>query len=50
MEPFMTELIVSYYDQLYYKVREWQEDMTLSLEDFDAAAEELVTRVGRLEA
>ena len=50
MEPFMTELIVSYYDQLYYKVREWQEDMTLSLEDFDAAAEELVTRVNRLES
>ena len=49
MEPFMTELIVSYYDQLYYKVREWQEDMTLSLEDFDAAAEELVTRVSRIE-
>lgn len=50
MQPFMTELIVSYYDKLYYKVREWQEDLTLSLEDFDSAAEELVTRVGRLEA
>jgi tRNA 2-selenouridine synthase len=43
MEPFMTELIVSYYDKLYYKVREWQEDLTLSLEDFDAAADELLT-------
>ena len=42
MEPFMTELIVSYYDKLYYKVREWQEDLTLSLEDFDAAADELM--------
>jgi tRNA 2-selenouridine synthase len=49
MEPFMTELIVSYYDRMYYKVREWQEEMTLCLEDFDRAAEELVTAVtGRL--
>jgi tRNA 2-selenouridine synthase len=45
MEPFMTELIVSYYDRMYYKVREWREDMTLSLEDFDAAAEELIQEV-----
>lgn len=43
MEQFMTELIVSYYDKLYYKVREWQEDLTLSLEDFDIAAENLIT-------
>jgi len=48
MEPFMTELIVSYYDKLYYKVREWQEDLTLSLEDFDAAADELVNEVQRI--
>ena len=41
----MTELIVSYYDKLYYKVREWREDLTLSLEDFDAAADELVKEV-----
>lgn len=45
MEPFMTELIVSYYDKLYYKVRDWQEDLTLSLEDFDAAADTLVKTV-----
>jgi tRNA 2-selenouridine synthase len=45
MEPFMTELIVSYYDKLYYKVREWREDMTLSLEDFAEAADRLVTAV-----
>lgn len=45
MEPFMTELIVSYYDKLYYKVRAWQEDLTLSLEDFEAAADELVNEV-----
>lgn len=49
MEPFMTELIVSYYDRLYYKVREWQEDLTLSLEDFETAADELVARVKQLE-
>jgi tRNA 2-selenouridine synthase len=49
MEPFMTELIVSYYDKLYYKVREWQEDLTLSLEDFDAAADELVTTIKAFE-
>ena len=41
MEPFMTELIVSYYDKLYYKVRPWTEDMTLCMEDFDKAADEL---------
>jgi tRNA 2-selenouridine synthase len=45
MEPFMTELIVSYYDKLYYKVRLWKEDLTLSMEDFDAAANELVKKV-----
>lgn len=47
MEPFMTELIVSYYDKLYYKVREWQEDMTLSLEDFDTAADILTNEINR---
>jgi len=45
MEPFMTELIVSYYDKLYYKVRDWQEDLTISLENFDAAADKLVNEV-----
>lgn len=45
MEDFMTKLIVNYYDKLYYKVRNWQEDMTLSLEDFQAAADELVMKV-----
>lgn len=48
MEPFMTELIVSYYDKLYYKVREWKEDFSLSLEDFDGAADELVKKVDQL--
>lgn len=45
MTPFMTELIVSYYDRMYYKVREWREEMTLCLEDFDGAADRLVTEV-----
>ena len=37
----MAELMTSYYDRLYYKTRDWQEDFTLSLEDFNAAGEEL---------
>jgi tRNA 2-selenouridine synthase len=41
----MTELIVSYYDKLYYKVRDWQEDLTICLENFDAAADKLVNEV-----
>jgi tRNA 2-selenouridine synthase len=48
MEPFMTELIVSYYDKLYYKVRNWKEDLTLSLEDFDTAADQLLQGVRRI--
>jgi len=48
MAPFMTELIVSYYDRMYYKVREWREDMSLCLEDFDVAAVNLVNEVKRL--
>jgi tRNA 2-selenouridine synthase len=41
MEPFMTELIRCYYDKVYYKTREWREDMTLSLEDYKEAARQL---------
>jgi len=41
MTPFMTELIRQYYDKVYYKVREWREDFTLSLEDYDTAGREL---------
>jgi tRNA 2-selenouridine synthase len=48
MEPFMAELIVSYYDKMYYKVRDWKEDLTLSLEDFDKAADQLVQEVQQL--
>jgi tRNA 2-selenouridine synthase len=41
LEPFMRELMSGYYDRFYYKTRDWQEDFTLSLEDFNAAGEEL---------
>jgi tRNA 2-selenouridine synthase len=41
MEPFMAELIRCYYDKVYYKTREWREDLTLSLEDYGAAEQEL---------
>ncbi|RNC70971.1 MAG: tRNA 2-selenouridine(34) synthase MnmH [Desulfuromonadales bacterium] len=34
MEPFMDGLIRHYYDRLYYKTREWTEELKLSLEDF----------------
>ena len=39
--PFMTELVVNYYDKVYYKTREWREDIAISLEDYAAASEEL---------
>ncbi|WP_298433817.1 tRNA 2-selenouridine(34) synthase MnmH [Geobacter sp.] len=41
MGPFMEGLIRGYYDRLYYKTREWTEDATIALEDFDAAQREL---------
>lgn len=41
LEPFMRELMVSYYDRLYYKTREWEEEVVISLEDFGAAEREL---------
>ena len=41
MEPFMTDLVRHYYDKVYYKTREWQQDLTLSLEDYAAAGTEL---------
>lgn len=41
MEPFMEKLIREYYDKVYYKTRDWTEDVTLSLEDYGAAAREL---------
>jgi tRNA 2-selenouridine synthase len=40
LRPFMSELLTSYYDRVYYKTREWMEDGVLSLEDYDKAARE----------
>lgn len=41
LRPFMTELLVGYYDRVYYKTREWREDAAISLEDYDTAIREL---------
>jgi tRNA 2-selenouridine synthase len=41
MEQFMRGLMERYYDRLYYKVRDWQEDFRLSLEEYEPAASEL---------
>jgi tRNA 2-selenouridine synthase len=50
MEPFMAELVRNYYDKVYYKTREWREDIAISLEDFAEAGDELAafirTRMG----
>jgi tRNA 2-selenouridine synthase len=43
MEPFMAGLINSYYDKLYYKNRQWVEDLTISLENFTTASHKLET-------
>jgi tRNA 2-selenouridine synthase len=42
LEPFMSGLVCDYYDKVYYKNRDWEGDYNLSMEDFDAAAEELI--------
>ncbi len=41
MEPFMAELLNSYYDRVYYKTKDWVADFDLSLENLDLAAEQL---------
>lgn len=41
LRPFMRELLVNYYDKVYYKTREWQEDLLVSLDNYDRALEEL---------
>ncbi len=41
LRTFMSELLVSYYDRVYYKTRDWVEDRVISLEDFESAAREL---------
>lgn len=47
MEPFMEKLIVHYYDKLYYKHREWREELKLSLEEYGAAEKELLDFLGK---
>lgn len=47
MEPFMEKLVVHYYDKLYYKHREWREELTLSLEDYRTAEQELLEFIGK---
>jgi tRNA 2-selenouridine synthase len=42
MDPFMRGLVCDYYDKVYYKNRSWEAHYELSLEDFDAAAAELM--------
>ncbi len=41
MEPFMEELVKSYYDKVYYKTRDWTADITISLEEYETAGREL---------
>lgn len=41
MESFMKALISDYYDKVYYKIRHWQEDVSVSLEDYALAEREL---------
>jgi tRNA 2-selenouridine synthase len=45
LEPFTAELIKHYYDKVYYKSREWREDISISLEDYAVAEMELETFV-----
>lgn len=44
--PFMTELICQYYDKVYYKTRDWEGDLILSLEDYSRAEQELARFLG----
>jgi tRNA 2-selenouridine synthase len=41
LRPFMSELLTSYYDRVYYKTRNWREDRIVSLENFDTAVRDL---------
>ncbi len=42
LEPFMTGLVCDYYDKVYYKNKDWEGDFNLCLEEFDAAADQLL--------
>jgi tRNA 2-selenouridine synthase len=46
LAPFVKELCVSYYDRNYYKVREWREDVVISLEEYGEAAGRLKEYLG----
>lgn len=50
LRPFLAELLVSYYDRVYYKTRDWREERLISLEDYDAAKRELETFLATLPA
>ncbi len=41
LRAFMSELLTSYYDRVYYKTRDWIEDRVISLENFQSASREL---------
>ncbi len=38
LEPFMASLLDSYYDRVYYNTKDWNADLTVSLENFCTAA------------
>ncbi len=39
--PFMEGLMRNYYDKIYYKTREWQEEAVITLDDLDVAGRQL---------
>jgi tRNA 2-selenouridine synthase len=41
LSPFMKGLLENYYDKVYYKTREWKEDLILSLNNYDEAMRNL---------
>ena len=47
MVPFMTGLVLGYYDKVYYKNRDWEGDFNLSMEDFQTAEVELLDFLGK---
>jgi len=38
LAPFMEGLVCDYYDKVYYKNKDWEGDLNLCMEDFEAAA------------
>lgn len=41
LQPFMAKLVGSYYDKVYYKDRQWHEELSLCLEDYREAEQQL---------